>query len=165
MAKPKLTREDCADIRRMYYDRTRKNPISNMAYLFKVNTATINRVIENRYTPLEDYEEKRKRMTDKVETIDLTPAGMQTPEGIQRVNATQNEYDEATRSLAAAAASFIAEHQIALIEMISEEKNDDLRENWKQLRTLLTAYRDKQDAFLRAVAGAPEHNTTPTTGK
>lgn len=55
--KPKLTREDCDDIRRMYADRTRNIQAGNLAHLFHVTTSTINRVLNGVYTPLEDHEE------------------------------------------------------------------------------------------------------------
>jgi hypothetical protein len=56
MAKPKLTREDCADLRRMYADKTRNVRASHLAHLFKVTTGTVNRVLNNHYVPLEDYQ-------------------------------------------------------------------------------------------------------------
>jgi hypothetical protein len=58
MGKPKLTREDCDDIRRMYADRTRKVGTTNLAHLFHVSCAVVNNVLNNTYTPLEEYEEK-----------------------------------------------------------------------------------------------------------
>jgi hypothetical protein len=59
MAKPKLTREECDDIRRMYSDRTRKESSGTLARLFRVSPAVILKVVDNTYTPLEDYEERR----------------------------------------------------------------------------------------------------------
>jgi DNA invertase Pin-like site-specific DNA recombinase len=59
MARPKLTREDCADIRRMYADRTRKETSGTLARQFHVSSGTIIRVLDKNYTPLEDYQEKR----------------------------------------------------------------------------------------------------------
>ena len=59
MARPKLNREDCADIRRLYADRSKHETTGTLARLFRVSTGIIHRVIENRYTPLEDYEAKK----------------------------------------------------------------------------------------------------------
>jgi hypothetical protein len=56
MAKSRLTREDCDDIRRMYADSTRNIRTPNLAHLFGVSVATIHNVLNNHYTPLEDYE-------------------------------------------------------------------------------------------------------------
>jgi hypothetical protein len=61
MAKPKLTREDCDDIRRMYADRTRDVQAPGIAHLFRVSAATIHKVLDGRYVPLEDYEERMRR--------------------------------------------------------------------------------------------------------
>lgn len=61
MAKPKLTREDCEDIRRMYADRTRDMQPSGIAHLFRVGAATIHKVLDGAYVPLEDYEERMRQ--------------------------------------------------------------------------------------------------------
>lgn len=61
MAKPKLRREDRDDIRRMYADRTRNIGVTNLKHLFRVSEATIHKVLDGKYIPLEDYEEKKNQ--------------------------------------------------------------------------------------------------------
>jgi hypothetical protein len=88
------------------------------------------------------------------ETIDITPVGLSTPEGIQRVKRATEGVNDAARAFASAAAQFVDEHSLPLMEMISS--NAGLRDDWHQFKALLGAYERKQEEFCRAVAGAPQ---------
>jgi len=61
MAKPKLTRDECTQIRAIYTNEPTKETSTTLVHLFQVTPATITRVLNGNYTSLEDYEAKRRR--------------------------------------------------------------------------------------------------------
>jgi hypothetical protein len=87
------------------------------------------------------------------ETFDLTPQGMQTPEGKQRVNAKLRLHEAATVALANAATQFFEEHRLALVQAAFENKS--LRESLVELNVAIGVRASTQEEFLRAVAGHP----------
>jgi hypothetical protein len=92
-----------------------------------------------------------------VEFIDLTPRGCTTPEGQARVAQAQRDMDSANAELANAAEQFFANHEMALIEMISAEAKSepDIREDWAELQSMLATRHKVREEFMRAVAGVP----------
>jgi hypothetical protein len=95
------------------------------------------------------------------ETIDLTPQGMQSGEGVKRVNDCLKSFDQATIEVGNAASQFFSEQQATLLEVsrgeaISLRDRTVLRESLRQLTDLIEVRRQKHEALLRAVAGAPE---------
>jgi hypothetical protein len=98
------------------------------------------------------------RPATPTEVIDITPVGMQIPEGVTRVNKALSAYEDFTRGFASVAARFLEEYEVQLIEMVaSEDKGDPaIREDWTDLQAIRRDYRKSHDTFLRAVAGAPE---------
>jgi hypothetical protein len=96
----------------------------------------------------------------EIEEIDLTPQGLQTPEGVERVNAHVKLFEEATAALANAAADFLNEHRIILLEVargtaITETERASLRTSLVALQAVLDVRRNVQEGLLRAVAGRP----------
>jgi hypothetical protein len=96
-------------------------------------------------------------MTD---TIDLTPRGLTTPEGAQRVNAATEAFEHATANVANAATSFFDEHRATLLEasrgvLLAEEDRLALRDALHQMDAVIGARKRKTEEFLRAVAGVP----------
>ena len=91
--------------------------------------------------PWDDESEPKGAMTEEVKTIDLTPVGCQTPEGVKRVQDSQQEWDSATHLLANA------------VKEIMEDDQKPTPDDIHQLRVLIGARDRKQEAFLRAVAG------------
>ena len=77
----------------------------------------------------------------KAETIDITPVGCQTPEGVKRVSDAQQEWDSATHLLA------------NTLKEIMDDDEKPTTDDIQQLRALIGARDRKQEAFLRAVAG------------
>ena len=75
------------------------------------------------------------------ETIDITPVGCQTPEGVKRVSDAQQEWDSATHLLA------------NTLKEIMDDDEKPTTDDIQQLRALIGARDRKQEAFLRAVAG------------
>jgi hypothetical protein len=98
---------------------------------------------------------RRKHMT---ETIDLTPRGMQTPEGAERVRIAIQKFENATALLANAATEFLDEYGGILDDAAEEDVvgRGDFAEDLKGLRKLIERRQREQEQFLRAVAGAPE---------
>lgn len=93
-------------------------------------------------------------------TIDITPAGCQTPEGIARVNKAMREFDDATAEVANAATRFFDDHRLTLVEVaggvsICEDDRIALKDDLRQLQAIIGTRRPKQEALLRAIAGAP----------
>ncbi len=92
--------------------------------------------------------------------IDLTPVGCQTPEGSERVRKAQQEWDDATHEL--------ANTLKRVIDEVFDRDTDKIAraEYYSDLQTLIGIRESKQDAFLRAVAGAserPKLKTYPAT--
>lgn len=81
------------------------------------------------------------RQARAVETIDLTPVGMSTPEGCKRVREAQAEFEDATHALANA----VKERWDAGGYLLPSDRD--------KIRDLVGARDRKQEAFLRAVAG------------
>ncbi len=76
------------------------------------------------------------------ETIDITPVGLQTPEGVVRVLDAQQEWDSATHALAN-----------AVTELNWNRPDDFTKDETHQILALIGARDRKQEAFLRSVAG------------
>jgi hypothetical protein len=94
------------------------------------------------------------------ETIDITPQGMLTEEGVKRVNDSLKSFEQATAEVANAATQFFDDHCSTLLELargtaVGSDDRTEMRESLRQLTALIEARRQKQEAFLRAVAGAP----------
>jgi hypothetical protein len=86
------------------------------------------------------------------ETIDITPVGCQTPEGVKRVQDAQQEWDSATHLLANPVKELLEGYVYG--EGFS---GNELR----QLKALIGARDRKQEAFLRAVCGQPHRPEKP----
>lgn len=79
--------------------------------------------------------------------IDITPVGLQTPEGCKRVEKAQREWDTAAHMLCN-----------ELKEMLDDSVSPLTRDDLHQFHALIGVRDRKQEAFLRAVAGAPERS-------
>jgi hypothetical protein len=79
----------------------------------------------------------------KVTTIDITPVGMQTPEGVARVNAAIKEQDNAILDCA----NLLGELVMHITD--NEETHDVLVD----VKAALSRRKAASEAFLRAVAG------------
>jgi hypothetical protein len=94
------------------------------------------------------------------DTINLTPQGMLSQEGIERVNAEMKLLEQASNTVANAATEFFREQRITLLEVargssIAEDDRAALREALHQLDAIIGARTRRQEAFLRTVAGQP----------
>jgi len=81
-----------------------------------------------------------------VEGIILTPVGCSTPEGARRVNDTMQLFNDSTAQVAN-----LADRFVSLEPLVSNELSDELSE----LRAAVELRNERQEAFLRAVAGVP----------
>ena len=86
-----------------------------------------------------------------LETIDITPVGMTTPEGIQRVRNAQQEWDSATHLLANTLKELMEDFAPDIRSAVNSSRA--YGEAFHQLTALVGARDRKQEAFLRAVAG------------
>jgi len=92
--------------------------------------------------------------------IDITPRGMMTPEGNQRVNEALDARNNVTAELANAATQFVDNYRTVILDglnnpLINSDGRAALRDDLHQLDALIGARRRKEEAFLRAVAGVP----------
>lgn len=103
--------------------------------------------------------------TSKTMTIDITPQGMKTPEGIARVNAATRAFEDSAAELANRTMYFLNEHSVLLQSLtrargFMDEQFSQFDEDLAELKRL-AAHREKmQEAFLRSLAGEPR----PTDG-
>jgi hypothetical protein len=89
-------------------------------------------------------------------TIEVTPRGCTTPEGIARTHQAMDNFEASAVALANAFVQFFHDHEIALIEMVTKENdNRNIREDFIELGRLVRARRAAQNEFLRAVSGQP----------
>lgn len=92
------------------------------------------------------------------EAIDLTPRGLLTPEGAERVNTAVQELENANAAVANKAAELLAEYHHLLLDaangvLIAQNDRTGFREALNELNALDRARKQKQEEFLRAVAG------------
>jgi hypothetical protein len=114
---------------------------------------------DRRWSP--EATEPEPQATDTGRTIDITPVGCQTPEGVARVNAAKEAFENATAEVANAATQLLVDWRPTLLDglnnpLITQEGRDALFEDLHQLDALIDTRRRKQEEFLRAVAGAPK---------
>ena len=97
---------------------------------------------------------------EDTQTIDITPEGCKTAEGLKRVAKAQKEWDDATYALATATREFMDTHEDNIIDAMEDWEEthsvEGFRDDLHQIRALLGAQSRKSEAFLRAVTGAPE---------
>ena len=111
---------------------------------------------------LEDFFIPRYALSyvDTTPYVDITPVGLQNQDGIRRVNAATEAFENATALVANTTSEFLDENRITLLEVargssISDSDRKALRESLHQLDAAVGARRRKQEILLRAVAGAP----------
>lgn len=91
-------------------------------------------------------------------TVDLTPRGMTTPEGCERVNAEQQRLESATANFANACAEFLdnwRDELLAFKQYMDRTDREAFGEELHQLDALTGARKRATEGFLRAVAGKP----------
>lgn len=79
--------------------------------------------------------------------IDTTPAGLKTPEGVRRVTKANEELEASTSAVANKASEFIDD----LSDFVEVPR--ELLEDYRELKAMIEDRRNKQDAFLKALAG------------
>ena len=88
------------------------------------------------------------------ETIDITPVGLQTPEGQKRVAEAQEEWNASAHALAN-----------AVTELNWNRPDEFTKDETHQILALIGARNRKQEEFLRAVAGKPKLYPANVNGK
>lgn len=97
-----------------------------------------------------------------VEYVDLTPVGLQTPEGVARVAAAHLVIESAATAVGREAAEMLPDLDYFLNDqMFSREDHEDVMNILGNLRQALEKHATATEEFLRAIAGAPP--TTPET--
>jgi len=97
-------------------------------------------------------------------TVDITPVGMTSPEGANRVAKALREFDSASASVANMATAFIKEWDWYFKPgkgAIDRETRGQFATALSDLKHEITIRERTQEAFLRAVAGAPQ-GTAPS---
>ena len=84
-------------------------------------------------------------------TIDITPRGLTTPEGIARVNNATREFESSAAELANAAIQFFNQYEEHILHCM--EMYEGVKDDVTEIRALIDARLEKQEAFLRALAG------------
>jgi len=101
-----------------------------------------------------------------IETIDMTPAGLKTPEGVERVNKAVAAQEQAIVRVANTASQFIRDYGW-ILENAAENyralgmEHEDAREllvSLKELRADMDARAVAGDQFVRALCGRPERD-------
>lgn len=97
----------------------------------------------------------RKSMS---EMIDITPTGMETPEGIARVHAAQEAIEKARLAVTRAASEMLPELDALRLGSASASwftlDRHDYDEATADLRAAVAEWERATETFLRAVAGA-----------
>ena len=86
-----------------------------------------------------------------VRTIDITPRGLTTPEGVERVRKATEEFESSVAEVANAATNFFNQYEADLLHCM--EMYEGVKDDVTEIRALIDARSEKQEAFLRAVAG------------
>jgi hypothetical protein len=87
----------------------------------------------------------------EVRTVDITPRGLTTPEGVERVGKATQEFESSVAELANAAVHFFNQYEAELLHCM--EMYEGVKDDIAEIRVLIDARLEKQEAFLRAVAG------------
>jgi len=85
-------------------------------------------------------------------TVDLTPVGLQTPEGSAKVASAIGEFEDSAAALANAAITFFDTHEEDILHCM--EMYDGIADDVAEIRKLIVRRRKAQEAFLRSMAGA-----------
>jgi hypothetical protein len=88
---------------------------------------------------------------EHVATIDITPVGLTTPEGQERVRIAMQKLENATALVANAASDLIARSGSRIAEALKGDP--DAMEDLESLTELLARRNREQDHFLRALSG------------
>jgi ABC-type transporter Mla subunit MlaD len=101
---------------------------------------------------------------ETIKTVDLTPVGYQTPEGIARVNRAVRRLDDERARAANEAASLLRDHDHTLRHALEnmaagkraygyEEEAKDALEALEAVTKAIESMHEWQEEFLRALAG------------
>lgn len=89
------------------------------------------------------------------ESINLTPVGLQTPEGEQRVARALKAFEESHPTVANLATVFLHRYGGEIKQYFIRRDDTDAAEEFGELYTAILERDRTQEEFLRAVAGAP----------
>ncbi len=89
----------------------------------------------------------------EVETIDITPESLKTPDGIAKVNAAMEAYRESREAIAHLATVFVMQHKSEVSHGLRKAGYDYILDDLRELVTAVDDRRKAEEAFLRAVAG------------
>ena len=92
------------------------------------------------------------------QTIDITPEGCKTPEGAKRVNEAMKTFGEAREEVARLATSLIRNDTIVSMmrSVLEAHGEDEAIDQLDSLSDAVEACMKAEEAFLRAVSGAPD---------
>jgi tetratricopeptide (TPR) repeat protein len=88
-------------------------------------------------------------------TINITPVGLSTPEGVERVTKAQEAFEQSHAEVANQASQFIHRYMDEIKAVIVRSDDPDAVEDYKELLQTIERREQAQEEFLRAVAGAP----------
>lgn len=89
-------------------------------------------------------------------TINLTPVGLQTPEGCARATKAQDAFNGSAHEVANAAAMLVTMCGEAIVDAMKNDfEAEQFAEYWDELQQAIETRRRAQEEFLRSIAGAP----------
>jgi hypothetical protein len=86
-------------------------------------------------------------------TMDITPVGMKTPEGIARVNKAMRECENARAEVANKTHFLLQTHFETIRQNLVGDGEYDAAEDLDDIKAAITDMLAKQDEFMKAVAG------------
>lgn len=86
-------------------------------------------------------------------TIDITPAGLRTQDGIERTNKAVSEFNDSTAQVANLATELF---DMLIQSDLFTPVRHQYREEIAEMKSAIELRRDRQEEFLRAIAGAPK---------
>jgi hypothetical protein len=99
-------------------------------------------------------------VTESTRSIDITPVGLSTPEGSERVNAALKAWEESHVRVANEASQFITKYSDYIEAAMVRAEDPDSVAEYKELWTVMCERERLQNEFLRAMAGLPKREGT-----
>ena len=91
--------------------------------------------------------------SNKTFTIDITPEGCKTPEGVEKVNTAMKAFQESREEVARLATLLVNQHKDDIKRQLKVSGEDEALDAFRDLIEAVDTRLEAQDAFLRAVVG------------
>lgn len=91
----------------------------------------------------------------KTTTINITPEGCKTPEGIERVNKALEAKDSAAYDVTNRTINLLKECGDILEKQLAKDDDEYAKEQYDELKEAIKTYQDATEEFLYAISGRP----------